>query len=85
MLKSRQPKARRQYTCRWCDEAILPASIYHYQTWVDDDRVFGERFHVECFSAAEREWDQDDLLEGDEFIPPENRTRGKTRHEDSDA
>ena len=79
MLPGKRVRAQRFYSCDWrCGESIWRNALYHYQPFLDDGKVVGAHFHIECFHAAEREWNEGDALDGEEFLCPEKHIRGKT-------
>jgi hypothetical protein len=76
LLSETRPKARKQYNCIWCGEAIAIREVHVKMAGVYDGEFQTNRFHYDCHPAM-----QNDLRESreDEFEPYAYK-RGTTEH-----
>lgn len=52
LISETRPTARKVYFCTWCDERIRPGDQHNRQLISVDGGFESNRFHPECFRAA---------------------------------
>lgn len=72
-LGASKPKARKDYTCDWCETTILKGEVHEKWVNVYDGGIDNQRVHIICLDPLS---DSADPLEG--FFCPENHGRGQT-------
>lgn len=72
-LSASHPKARKEYRCDWCNEAILVGEKHFYRTYIFEGTFTADRMHLECEQAMDAA-PRDEIAEG--WMPGEN-PRGK--------
>ena len=74
LLSETTPKARKDYVCIWCGEAIPKATVHEYKVGKYDGELQCDRFHPECSKASTKHFRE----EGAEEFIPYDFNRGST-------
>ena len=58
-----QPKARQEYRCDWCADAVTKGEKHYSQVYKIIDGISNARYHNECWNAMNNS-DADHLMDG---------------------
>jgi len=76
-LKNKIVKTRKLHSCTWCGEAIDVGSLVKHRVNVDEEGLWSEYWHDECW-AAMLKVPYDELEDG---FTPGNYPRGGTEYQ----
>lgn len=73
-LSKTNPRARKNYSCAWCDQTIFEGEVHSKWCGVSDGDFQWNRMHTDCAEAC----DQYFKRSGEEYFDPGAFKRGST-------